>query len=122
MIGLESAMMWKLYAISMTIFFAVGLTYAPRDIIDIASIPIDAIASVGLLAYAFRLRQAHNHLWAFFAWFFAAWGVVSVSVGAIRSSVDGSPAYAIVGASLFAALLFYPKWLALYRLGRVYYA
>ena len=113
---------WKLFAVVMTTFFLFGLREVPRDALDMAAMPIDCLASIGLLAYAFGLRQAGIRFWKPSAWAFAAWSISELVVGAIRGSERGSPAYAIVGGLSIVAAIQYFNWLALHRLGRARYA
>jgi hypothetical protein len=111
-------MKWKLFACAMAASLAYGLlNYEPQDIVDLVAIPIDIIASIGVITYAFRLQRSQARLWTPFAWFFAGWSVLSLGWGTFRGSANGSPVYAIVGAVLIAGLLSYINWLALNRLG-----
>ena len=115
-------MKWKLFAIVMAVFFAWGLTLRPRDILDLVSIPIDGLATAGLLAYAFRFQRVQTRLWAAFAWTFAAWSLFQLAVGVLRNLEHGSPAYAIVGGLGLVAAMMYWNWVALHRIGRAKFA
>lgn len=110
---------WKIFAAISVLFLGVGLLdgQSSRDAVDLLSIPIEAIAVIGLFAYAFGLVKLHMRYWTAFAWIFAAWSLLGLVVMAFRASSAGSPTWAIAGGGLIAAAMFYFQWVALHRLG-----
>jgi hypothetical protein len=109
---------WKIFAIVSCCLLVASFVYdgIPTDPIQLASIPITAIADVGLVAYAFRISALHGKWWAHCAGVFAAWSVLVLSVGVTRGMTN-APTYAIILATVFVAAYSYAHWLALYRLG-----
>lgn len=111
---------WKIFAVVSALLFGSGVLDSDtrRDAVDLLSIPVSAVAIVGLFAYAFGVARLHTRHWTAFAWFFAAWSLLELLVGAFRGSSAGSPIWAMIGGSLMVAVFFYFNWLALHRLGR----
>jgi hypothetical protein len=109
-----------IFAVVSALLFGGGVlsTDAPRDAIDLLSIPISAVATVGLFAYSFGVAKLHSRYWTAFAWFFAAWSLLALCVGVFRGSSAGSPVWAILTGSVMVTVFMYFNWLALHRLGR----
>ncbi len=110
---------WKIFAIVCCCLFVASFVYdgLSNDPIELASIPITLIGDVGLVAYAFRISKLHGKFWTPYAALFAAWSVLTLSVGIIRGEAANSPAYATIFATALVAAYSYAHWLALYRLG-----
>jgi hypothetical protein len=111
-------MLWKLFAVVMVLLYVTGLTLHVRDAFDLVGLPIEVIACIGLVAYAFDLPTSHRKLWVAFGWLFSGWSVLVIAVGAVRGFIQGLPLYGIAFTVAFAVAFFYPTWLALNRLGR----
>lgn len=115
-------MLWKLFAVILVVFFVAGLTSHARDIYDLIGLPIQVVACIGVVAYAFRIPTSQTRLWVAFGWLFAGWSIVIIVVGATRGAIQGLPLYAIAFALVFAAAWLYPTWVALHRLARAEHA
>lgn len=113
-------MLWKIFAIISALLFASGVvSYDSKDWIDVAAIPVELIAVAGLVIYAFDIAFARSRSWLGFAWFYAAFSIFEVGVGATRSVVQGLSAPAIIGGTIVAAAYLSINWLALHRLGKL---
>lgn len=97
-------MLWKTFAgISVIVLVDGCVRYHPKDWIDVAAIPVEQIAVAGLVIYAFDIARVRSRYWAGFAWFYAAFAILGVYVGAMRSVAQDISVPIIIAASFTAA-------------------
>lgn len=111
---------WRIFAVFMVVSFGFGLLNndTTRDVIYLISAPIDAVATIGLVAYAFDIIKLQTRYWIPFYWLLALWSVFTIVVLAVRAFSMASPIWVIVGGGVIAAAVLFYQWLAVYRLGR----
>ncbi|MEG3087899.1 hypothetical protein [Sphingomonas sp. PB4P5] len=112
-------MLWKIFAVISAIVLADGIfRFDPKDWIDVAAIPVELIAITGIVIYAFNITYGRSTYWMGFAWFYAAFAIFELYVGASRSAAQKLSIPIIIVGTITAAAYLSINWIALHRLGK----
>jgi hypothetical protein len=113
---------WKIYWVVSAIFFALGVWSVPSQhptLLGWLSLPVDALALLGLFAYAFERQILTPRFWQVLLWAYAAVsGAANWEMVRLSAERGLSPVY-IGGAFFLSAFLILPTMVALFRYSKV---
>ena len=117
---------WKVFAaLSIALFAGGAFTGRDKPVaypwVDWVGLPIEFIALIGLVAYAFMLPAGRTHFWRNFALAYPVWVLISIGVMFIRKPEmhdESMRTVGYVGAVFVAFALAIPTWIAIRRIGK----